>query len=251
MEKIRQFSSLDEYYDKAFSTFIKSTDQKQKAKAWLTHYLNGLDSKQTVIDAGAGNGVLTTILAKHFETVLAVEPNENLLPELATAGEHVQILDQSIMEAVLNESSADLVLCSHVLYYIPQVEWDTILERLLHWTRPGGRIIIILQAEDTDCMKFFQKMRNKEFPIMAFMENFAHSDTAHTVEVVRQSSTIRSQSREDLELILEFLLNLTPFDNEEAIPAKKDLHDFIESLSQSEAGEFSMSCDQLFCIITK
>lgn len=251
MEKIRLFSSLDEYYDHAFATFIKSTDQKENAKAWITNFLNGLDIKHTAIDAGAGNGVLTTILAKHFDTVQAVEPNETLLPELATAGANVEIRDESIMEAVLDESSADLVLCSHVLYYIPQSEWDDILNRLLFWTRAGGRIIIILQAEDTDCMKFFKTLRNEEFPIMKFMENFAKTATAHSVEVVRQSSTIRSQSREDLELILEFLLNLTPFENEEAVPTKADLYRFIESLGQSESGEYSMSCDQLFCIITK
>ncbi len=251
MEKIRLFSSLDEYYDKAFTTFIKSTDQKENAKAWITDYLNGLDSKHTAIDAGAGNGVLTTILAKHFAQVQAVEPNETLLPELATSGENIEIRDQSIMEAVLPESSADLVLCSHVLYYIPQSEWDDVLNRLLFWTRAGGRIIIILQAEDTDCMKFFKKLRNEEFPIMGFMENFSKTGTAHSVDVVRQSSTIRSQSREDLELILEFLLNLTPFENDETVPAKADLHRFIDSLRQSESGEYSMSCDQLFCVITK
>lgn len=251
MEKIRRFSSLDEYYDKAFSTFIKSTDQKENAKAWITDYLNGLDSKRIAIDAGAGNGVLTAILANHFETVLAVEPNETLLPELATAGTNVEIRDESIMEAVLDESSADLVLCSHVLYYIPQSEWDEILNRLLLWTRTGGRVIIILQAEDTDCMKFFKRLRNEEFPILRFMENFSQSGTTHSVDVVRQSSTIRSQSQEDLELILEFLLNLTPFENDEAIPAKEDLYRFIDSLPQSDSGEYSMSCDQLFCVITK
>lgn len=251
MEKIKLFSSLDEYYDKAFSTFIKSTDQKENAKTWITDYLNGLDTKYNAIDAGAGNGVLTAILAKHFETVQAVEPNETLLPELATAGKNVAILDQSILEAMLPQASADLVLCSHVLYYIPQSEWDEIMKRLLYWTRPGGRIIIILQAEDTDCMKFFKKLRNEEFPILRFMDNFAHSGTAHSVDVLRQSSTIRSQSREDLELILEFLLNLTPFENDAPLPSKQDLYQFIGTLPQSEAGEYRMSCDQLFCVITK
>ena len=251
MEKVRVFSSQDEYYDHAFATFIKSTDQKENAKAWITNFLKEIDPKQMAIDAGAGNGVLTKILARNFATVQAVEPNETLLPELATAGANVAIQDESILEAVLDGSSADLVLCSHVLYYIPRSGWDEILNRLLFWTRAGGRIIIILQAEDTDCMKFFKKLRNEEFPIMKFMENFAKTGTAHSVDVVRQPCTIRSQSREDLELILEFLLNLTPFENDESIPAKEDLYHFIDSLPQSESGEYGMSCDQLFCVITK
>jgi 2-polyprenyl-3-methyl-5-hydroxy-6-metoxy-1,4-benzoquinol methylase len=251
MEKIRIFSSQDAYYDHAFATFIKSTDQKENAKAWITEFLEGIDPKQTAIDAGAGNGVLTKILARHFKTVQAVEPNEALLAELATAGENVAIRDEAILEASLDESSADLVLCSHVLYYIPQSEWDAILHRLLFWTKPGGRMIILLQAEDTDCMKFFKKLRNEEFPILRFMENFAKTGTAHSVDIVRQPSTIRSQSREDLELILEFLLNLTPFENDDAIPTKAELDHFISALHQNQPGEYSMSCDQLFCVITK
>lgn len=251
MEKVRVFSSQDEYYDHAFATFIRSTDQKENAKAWLKEFLNRMESKQVAIDAGAGNGALTKILARNFDTVQAVEPNEALLAELATAGTNVTIHAESILEAVLDESRADLVLCSHVLYYIPQSQWEGILRRLLVWTKPGGRVVVLLQAEDTDCMKFFKKLRNEEFPIMRFMENFSQKGATHSVDVVRQSSTIRSQSREDLELILEFLLNLTPFENDEAIPAKEDLYHFIDSLPQSESGEYSMSCDQLFCVITK
>lgn len=251
MEKVRVFSSQDEYYDHAFATFIRSTDQKENAKAWLTEFLKGIDPKQTAIDAGAGNGVLTEILARNFDTVQAVEPNEALLAELATAGQNVEVLAQSILEAVLDESSADLVLCSHVLYYIPQSEWGDILHRLLAWTKPGGRVVVVLQAEDTDCMKFFRQLRHEEFPIMRFMDEFSRTGTAHAVDVVRQASTIRCHSGDDLELILEFLLNLTPFENDESIPTKADLRTYLDSLQPAEAGEYSMSCDQLFYSLTK
>ncbi|MPR35942.1 class I SAM-dependent methyltransferase [Salmonirosea aquatica] len=251
MEKIRIFSSQEEYYDHAFATFIKSTDQKENAKVWITEFLDGIDPKHTAIDAGAGNGVLTKILARHFDKVLAVEPNEALLAELATAGENVEVIDQPIAEGTLPGTVADLVLCSHVLYYIPQSQWDGILHQLLSWTKPGGRIVVILQAEDTDCMNFFRKLRNEEFPIMHFMEEFSRTGTAQSVDVFRQTSTIRCRSEEDLELILEFLLNLTPFPNEESIPTKADLRTFLSSLQRTESGEYSMSCDQLFYTITK
>lgn len=251
MEKIRVFSSQDEYYDHAFATFIKSTDQKENAKAWIKEFLGGIEPKDTVIDAGAGNGALTKILARNFETVEAVEPNEALLAELATTGDNVVVHDQSISEATLAESTADLVLCSHVLYYIPQSQWEGILQRLLFWAKPGGRIVVVLQAEDTDCMKFFKKLRNEEFPIMRFMENFSKTGAAQSVDVVRQASTIRCHSGEDLELILEFLLNLTPFSDEESIPTKADLRTYLSSLQPTESGEYSMSCDQLFYTITK
>ncbi len=251
MEKVRVFSSQVEYYDHAFATFIKSTDQKENAKAWITDFLNGIESKQTAIDAGAGNGVLTRILARNFETVQAVEPNEALLAELATAGKNVEVLNQSIGEATLAESVADLVLCSHVLYYIPQSHWEDILHQMLSWTKPGGRVVVVLQAEDTDCMKFFRQLRKEEFPIIRFMDDFSQTGIAQSVDVFRQASTIRCRSGEDLELILEFMLNLTPFPNEEAVPTKADLRTYLHSLQRDESGEYRMSCDQLFYTITK
>ena len=250
MEKVRVFSSQDEYYDHAFATFIKSTDQKENAKAWITDFLKGIEPKQTAVDAGAGNGALTKILARNFETVQAVEPNETLLPELATAGENVEVLAQSIGEATLADSAADLVLCSHVLYYIPQSQWENILHRLLAWTKPGGRVVVVLQAEDTDCMKFFRHLRKEEFPIMRFMDEFSGTGSAQSVDVVRQASTIRCHSGDDLELILEFLLNLTPFPNEESIPTKADLRAYLNSWQRTESGEYRISCYQLFYTLT-
>lgn len=251
MHPIRLFHSHDEYYDRVFTLFIKSTNQKQQAARWLDDFLSRFAPNQLAIDAGAGNGILTKQLTPHFAEVIAVEPNPTLLAELATAGDNLRILPDTIEAAVLDAGRAEFVLCSHVLYYVPQPSWDSLLQKLLDWTAPGGTIIVVLQAEDTDCMKFFAALRGHGFPIRQCMEAFSHRPGVESVEIVRQPARIAVESEEELVMILEFMANLTPFGDTERIPTQEELRQQAALVGKQGTDGHVLSCDQLFCIIKK
>jgi 2-polyprenyl-3-methyl-5-hydroxy-6-metoxy-1,4-benzoquinol methylase len=194
MHPIRVFSSHDEYYDRVFTLFINSTDQKQQADTWLRDFLSQFPANQRAVDAGAGNGILTRPVAEHFAEVVAVEPNPSLLAELAASGANIRILPDTIEEAPVENARAEFVLCSHVLYYVPRPEWENLLHRLLSWVQPGGTLIVVLQAENTDCMKFYTALRGHGFPITQCMEEFSHQPEVASVNIVRQPSRIQVQS---------------------------------------------------------
>src|SRR5271166_2318090 len=131
-EPLEPYAHDQPEYARAFETFVTPTDQKTKAIGWLTGWVNGLRSHGLFVDAGAGEGSMTAALAKLFDRTIAIEPNSALRAELARRCPEAEIVEAPIGEARI-ASSADFVLCSHVLYYIPQNDWTDTLERLTSW----------------------------------------------------------------------------------------------------------------------
>ena len=72
---VRSFVSSSPEYHRAFQAFLAHTDQKDKAREWLRHEVDGLANRSVMIDAGAGSGKLTSWLTPLFGTVIAIEPN--------------------------------------------------------------------------------------------------------------------------------------------------------------------------------
>jgi len=124
-------------YARAFETFLTHTDQKTKTIGWLTDLVNGLRSHGLFVDAGAGDGSMTAALGGLFDRTIAIEPNSALRAELARRCPEAEIVEAPIGEARIT-SPADFVLCSHVLYYIPQNDWTDTLERLTSWLGAYG-----------------------------------------------------------------------------------------------------------------
>src|SRR4051812_50149626 len=82
---VRSFVSSSPEYHRAFQAFLAHTDQKDKARDWLRHEVDGLANRSVMIDAGAGGGKLTSWLAPLFGTVIAIEPNPPMGPGLRAA----------------------------------------------------------------------------------------------------------------------------------------------------------------------
>ena len=118
---IMVYDSESEAYRIAFETFLRNTDQKRNARIWLDRFIAGLSPTDTFIDAGAGTGQLTSWLATKFTKTIAVEPNPYLCAEFCLTCPDIQLLQQPISQVTL-PALADLVLCSHVFYYIPPGE---------------------------------------------------------------------------------------------------------------------------------
>jgi len=107
------YDSCGEPYRRAFQVFLDHTDQKSKALTWLEIQVASLSQRGVFIDAGAGNGKLTSLLAPRFEQVIAIEPNPLLREELGRACPSAVVLSSSIIEAE-PAARADFVLSSHV-----------------------------------------------------------------------------------------------------------------------------------------
>ena len=142
-EPLKPYTHDQPEYARAFEIFLTHTDQKTKTIEWLTSLVNGLRSRGLFVDAGAGEGTITAVLAKLFDRSIAIEPNRALRVELARRCPQAEIVEVPIGEARI-ASPADFVLCSHVLYYIPQNDWTDTLERLTSWLGAYGVAVVLL-----------------------------------------------------------------------------------------------------------
>jgi SAM-dependent methyltransferase len=81
-QHISTYDSSSSEYHRAFDVFLANTDQKVKAREWLSGLIGGLSSRQLFIDAGAGNGKVTAWFVGDFQRTIAIEPNPSLCAEL-------------------------------------------------------------------------------------------------------------------------------------------------------------------------
>src|SRR5690606_29105117 len=121
------------------------------AKEKLLEIVGTLTERRPLIDVGAGNGVVTAMLRPLFDETLAIEPNDALGKKLRRQCPGITVLDKTIDNIHLSPC-ADLILCSHVLYYIDRGHWLATVEKLTSWLTPEGCLVLVLQNPHTDCM---------------------------------------------------------------------------------------------------
>ena len=154
-ETVTVYDSQTEKYHEAFQIFLDHTDQKAKARERLDELVRSLSKKDVFIDAGAGNGKVTAWFTDLFKRTIANEPNSLLREDLKQTCPKAEVHAEMILQSKM-PVKGDLVLCSHVFYYIPQQEWMPTLEKLASWVAPDGVLAVIIQYHDSDCMRMLQ-----------------------------------------------------------------------------------------------
>jgi hypothetical protein len=244
---IQVFDSTGDAYHRAFQVFLQNTDQKKNAREWFGTFLNRLGGRDVLIDAGAGNGELTAWLSAWFEKTIAIEPNPFLLAKLQTRIPRAEVIGKTISESVPS-SRADLVVCSHTFYYLPQSSWLENLERLLSWMQPTGRTVIIVQHHDTDCMRMLDHFCGHRFNLSTLAEMLrAKHGARYKTDIIRNDAHVETRDFESAYIIAEFMLNLLPLS---APPAVAALESYIRSHFEPVGHGYRFSCHQDFLHIT-
>jgi SAM-dependent methyltransferase len=242
-ERIRVFDSQGEDYKQAFQVFLEHTDQKRNAKRWLQHVVDGLAMRNVFIDAGAGNGEVTAALAPAFDRTIAIEPNPYLLSQLQQAIPRAEAIGDPIL--VANPTAqADLVLCSHTLYYIPGEQWLAHLERLVSWMSPTGVTIVIVQNQGTGCMAMLDRFFGHRFNLTALADAFhaKHQDRYEVLITVDQAHVDVPDAISAF-TVAEFMLNLLPIRNP---PSRRDVEMYVAETFRNPQAGYRFSVHQGF-----
>ncbi len=243
---VREFDSSSAEYHQSFKTFLSHTDQKDKALDWLRREINALPKRERMIDAGAGNGKLTSLFVKRFQSVTAVEPNPTLVADLQKACPTVQVVTGNILNAAV-EGNADFVLCSHVFYYIPKKEWVAHLLTLLGWLTPGGVMAAAVQNPNTDCMQMARHFHGQQVDLTELVSaSVATGQYESRIETVQAS--IVAPDLDTACRVAEFILNVFPFPK----PVLwADLEEYVERNFRQPDGWYGLSCDQDFLRVVR
>ncbi len=240
---IAVYDSLSREYHRAFQVFLDHTDQKLKAQKWLTDLIDRLPSRRVFIDAGAGNGKVTTWFTERFGRTIAIEPNASLRSELKRACPTAEVIAEKILDAKIG-AAADLILCSHVFYYIDVAEWLPNLNRLASWLSSGGVLVLVVQNHDTDCMRMLEHFFGRRFLLSSLARQFEEEcGGAYQVRVETVSAHVETRDFPSAYAIAEFMLNLLPIPDP---PARHALEDYVRARFERPDGSFRFSCDQDF-----
>src|SRR5436305_5137731 len=105
------------YWDRRSASFARSTGSR--ADQFLEVLDPFLSPRKTLIDVGAGAGRHAIPLAARLEWVTAVEPSEGMRAHLP-AIPNLTAVARAWEDA--DVAPADIVICSHVLYGVEEVE---------------------------------------------------------------------------------------------------------------------------------
>jgi trans-aconitate methyltransferase len=240
---LRSFTSSGEDYRDAFRVFLDHTDQKKNALAWLDRAVSELPARGTLIDAGAGNGVLAARLSPQFARTIAIEPNRSLAEEFKSACPQAELLTRGILDA-LPAALADFIVCSHVFYYIERGSWADYLRRMAGWLQPRGVLAVTIQNADTDCMRMLRAFTGVRYDLAELGERFLVGEGGkYRAEIETVPAEIMTNDMETAVTIAEFMLNLTPLANP---PLRTTVESYIVREFLQPNGNYRISCDQDF-----
>jgi SAM-dependent methyltransferase len=247
-ETIAVYDSQSREYHQAFQVFLDHTDQKLKARKWLSDLIDRLQSRSVFIDAGAGNGKVTAWFTERFGRTIAIEPNASLRHELQRACPTADLIPEQILNAKI-ETAGDLILCSHVFYYIDASEWMRTLERLASWLTPGGLLVLVVQNHNTDCMHMLDHFFGQRFLVSSLARQFqGERSRDYDLRIDTSPAHIETPDFPSAYVIAEFMLNLLPVRDP---PPRRTLEEYVRAHFERPDGSVRFSCDQDFIQIRK
>lgn len=248
VSKVRSYDSQSVAYHDAFAVFLACTDQKINARRWLDQLVETLPERRVFIDAGAGNGQVTAWFTDRFQRTIAIEPSPSLNADLRQSCPKADVLPMKLLEARPG-AQGDLILCSHVLYYLERSDWLPTLTRLAEWLSPQGALAVVVQNHETDCMKMLDQFRGQRFNLSALAEEFSEKHgQRYAVERQLVPAHVTAPDLSAAYTIAEFMLNLLPMPEP---PARRALEEYVQSNFALPSGGFRFSCHQDFLLVRR
>jgi len=242
-ELVTVYDSQGSAYEHSFQVFLDHTDQKVKAREWLSRQVRSLQSRRVFVDAGAGNGTVTAWHLDQFQRTVAIEPNPYLRGELRRACPAAEVSPATILDAPLS-SQGSLVLCSHVFYYLERATWISHLETLASWLAPDGVLIVVLQNPATDCMRMVRHFLGARFDLSELAARFgACCGDRYDVSIETVPARVATPDFEAAYTVAEFMLNLLPMPEP---PVRAALEEYVRRELAVADGGYRFSCDQDF-----
>lgn len=156
MIKCIMFSSVSLFYSLNSEQFLVSNfNEKEYASVErifanntghidnLADFVHRLELSGSFLDIGAGPAAITERLSHDFSSTFVVEPNR----EFASIYQAKQFKYHiGNFQDIKIEGTYDFVLCSHVLYHVPQKEWAPFLKKMHGLLNPNGKGLVLMVA---------------------------------------------------------------------------------------------------------
>ncbi len=98
----------------------------------------------TVLDAGAGTGRFSSMLAAMGRPVTALDSSASMLTALKADSPEVNAVEGDIYSLPFEDDRFSAVVCMHVLFHLP--DWQRVLGELARVLSPGGRLFFEMRS---------------------------------------------------------------------------------------------------------
>ena len=225
-------SSLD--YKKAIDVLSQTSQHNQLITVAIQqHVLPLLGKNPSLLDVGSGPGIVTRNLQPFFNSVTAIEPNL----EMRSFYSKLEIDLHSYEFALFDtQEQFDFVLCSHVLYHMPEERMKQFIKKLLKHTSKGGFCFIALMAdrgENHSLHSQFNKNYTNSFLVKKILNELSIPYT-----VISATNRFQASQREDMLALCRFFVY-------EDCLSREVLDHLSESESNEVESKISSICDSL------
>ena len=233
-------------YQQSFDMFLRYTDQKLRAAAFLRSlFQDYFGGRPQVLDAGCGDGTLTSMYLASTTNVFGVDKNPFMVSSARSRLTSQPILHERIESCSLPRAF-DAVVCGHVLFHVDYGQWWSFVTHLASFVREGGIIALLLQNCLTPYMKILRHLELGPPSLLQLAPYARRSRGLQLLSLGTLQSSINCENRNDFYTMGEFMLNCVDgWDQVES-----DLWWRLASKMRDERNPgFSFSCNQDYLIL--
>ena len=241
-----------DFWDRRARNYHRSTKETVANDPLYLKLRQEVTQNTTLLDVGAGTGRFTIALAPYIRHVSAIEPNITMLDYLKRDAMGEELTNITLLytnwQDAPTDLSADIVLCSHVLYPIWDVE--TFITKLLAATRRTCYIYMRARHFDmstSPLWKHFHGDERKSAPgYISALDVLFEMGIYADVEIVRMPGVI---SYPTLDVATEELLEQLILPDDEQ--TKNELQQLLEEWLIERDGVFYPPTDAQTCAIMR
>lgn len=240
-------------YLETLELFLESTlETRHRGIFFLRKVLPQLIHKNTLLDIGPGNGQLIKWVGNSFQEVTALDINRRALKLLNSQKKilrkHIKLtkINASLLDVELLPNKYDLVLLSHILYYLSRIHWMEAVKKAYNSVRSGGILAIVLNGDNLDKLhltKYFNgELISIEDLVHCCRETFSNSK----VEVFESVEFIKTLDLETMLKVAGFFLY-----DVNALVTEEELTRYINVFLKKTDGNYKINFAQKFILIYK
>lgn len=232
-------------FQRQLALFVRCSTEKGIELVKVGEIIAELTQRRRFLDIGAGGGDLTIPISQSFAETTVVEPNEKQASYFKRRCPHFNVYNDFWEEVDLGSKRYDLILCSHVLYYIEEGQWLATIEKMYAHLEDGGRIAIVIQSPIGEVADFFNQFTQYDVNILELWRDLIRRYGDDAIEVRYFMNEIYTETLEDMVTIGLFLLIDRRFKQYE-----NEIRQYLEA-HHKVAGGYRIVQDEITLVVKK
>lgn len=237
----------DRHYMETLDLILSSTDETiHRGLFYSKKILPHLEKVENLLDVGSGNGKITKMIGESFKEITLLDSCSMALDQVSTmlGDKRVLKINGSVCESRLPGNYYDLIMMSHVLYYVDPALWINATQKCYQSLRPGGVMVVVLSGAKLGKASLMQHFSGHSIDIESYTKACAREFGA--VEVFLSNEKFCSCDLPTMLHIAGFLLC-----DVNAYAKKEDLEDYLIQNHKKSDSSFEITTQQEFIVIRK